>query len=135
LRVVRTLHRRRDVEYRDARVREPLDEILESLRGSRTLRRTEEREEHRPVARRRAVLEAHDAEPGVTATAEDVGEARVVVEVELHARGVQEQELPRELELALAVPGDQFARERRELLERLLHDGVLDRIHLEIPQR
>src|SRR3954469_23293536 len=61
-------------------------------------------------------------------------EARVVVEVETQPRGVHEDELARGANLQLRLRRDDLTTERRELLERTLHRGILNWIQLDCPQ-
>jgi len=60
-----------------------------------------------------------------------VGERCVVVEVEPQAGGVHEQELALQPQLQLLLDVEQMLGRRRQVVQRLLHLGVLDGIELE----
>ena len=66
---------------------------------------------------------------------EDVAEGGVVVELEPEPGGVDEDEVARQAELEVALDRQERARGGLQVVQRLLHRGVLDRIELEAAER
>src|ERR1041385_213134 len=81
------------------------------------------------------LVHADGADPALPQDTEDVGERRVVVEIETQPRGVHEDELPLETNLQLFLDVEQVFRGRRQVVEGFLHLRVPDGRGLEGRER
>src|SRR5438046_42180 len=110
---------------------------LEHLVGTRLLRRIREEQgdEDLQLFAVHPLVDAHGADAALPQHAEDVGERGVVVEVEPQPGGVHEQELALQAQLDLLLDVEQMLRRCGEVVQRLLHLRVLDRIELERAER
>src|SRR3989441_8908531 len=110
---------------------------LEHLVGVRLLGGVgeEQRHEHLQLLALHAFADPHGADAALPQDAEDVGEGRVIVEVEAQAYGVHEDELALQPQLELFLDVEQMLRGVREIVERLLHVLVLERVELERAER
>src|SRR2546427_1109713 len=110
---------------------------LEQLVGIRFLRRIgkEQRDEDLELPPVHPFVDADSADPTLLEDVQDVRERRVVIEVEPQTRRIDEDEFALEPDLELLLHIQQVLGRRREVVERLLHLRVLDRIELERPER
>src|SRR6266513_1713995 len=130
------LERRLDTDEGNAPVRELLAQ-LEHLVGIRLLGCVREQQGHEDLqlSAVHAFVHAHRPDAALPQHAEDVGERGVVIEVEPQAGGVHEQELALQPQLQLLLDVEQMLGRRRQVVQRLLHLGVLDGIELERAER
>ena len=115
---------------------QPLLQLLETLFRLSPLRQAEEEaQEDLPLAALHRGVNAQGSDLEGPQDGQDVAERRVVVELQPEARGVDEDEVAGEADLQIRLDGEQRARGGVEIVERLLHRRVLDRIELEAPER
>src|SRR5206468_5979720 len=82
-----------------------------------------------------AFVDPDGADPALPQHVQDVGERRVVVEVETQPRGVHEDELALQAQLELLLDVEQLLGRRGQVVEGLLNLRVLDGIELERSER
>src|SRR6267378_768401 len=93
--------------------------------------RQQQRDEDPQLVALHALVDPDRADAALPQHAEDVGEGRVVVEIEPEARGVDENEFALQPQLDLLLHVQQMLRRGGQIVQRLLHLGVLDRVELE----
>src|SRR5438094_633079 len=130
------LERGLDADVGDAGVRQLLRELEDLGRGHLFRRiRQQQRDEDLQLLALHALVDPDCADAALPQHAEDVGERGVVVEIEAEAGGVDENELALQPQLDLLLHVQQVLRRGGQIIQRLLHLGVLDRIELERANR
>ena len=124
-----------DLQARHPAGAEPLGQLVEPLLRLAPLGQAEQQaEEDLPLAPVAAV-DPERADIEGPEHGEDVAEGGVVVELEPEAGGVHEDEVAGEPELQVALDREQRLGGGVEIVERLLHRRVLDRVELEAAER
>src|SRR6266849_1653568 len=133
--VRRGFGRRVDLERLDLRILESALNLLESVGRTHLGLAPQKGQEKRPVAGRPIGTDMNRADASKLAERQDVSESRVVAEIESEPSRVEEDEFSRDSEFELTLLGAQLFRDLRELGQRFLHGGVLERIELDRAQR
>ena len=121
-------HRFADLEHAQFLLPQ-LHQQLREAHGRLVARRhIQEGEKALPFLQRRRAMQLQRADARGAKHREQMAEACIVVEVETQPDGVDEHELAGDAHFQLMLAIQQFSRQRRQLLGRILHGDILQRI-------
>jgi hypothetical protein len=136
VRIVLLLHGPLDLDPLHVGRPQALVQLVEPHVGLAAFEQTQQKaQEDLPLPPARGGVHPEAADRERAQHGEDVAERGVVVELQPEARGVHEDEVAGEADLQVRLERHQGARRHVEVVQRLLHGGVLHRVELEAPER